>query len=106
MEKRKPHYALARVKELICDGSYRATRTALLSAASDFGFIEASQLAACVLELGSGDFYKSMTTLYDTTLWQDVYRTFVRSTRAYVKVQIMDGNTVIISFKRLEGDRI
>ncbi len=106
MEKRKPHYGLAQVKELIRDGSYRATRTALLSAARDFGFIEASQLAGCVLQLESGDFYKSMTTQYDSTLWQDVYHTLVRDRRAYVKVQIMDDNTVIISFKDLEGGRI
>ena len=70
----------------------------------DFGYVEASQLAACVLTLYSKDFYKSMTTLHDSTLWQDVYHPSINKTPAYVKVQIADDTTVVISFKTLEDD--
>lgn len=104
MEKRKPHYALSRVKALIRQGAYRATQTALQCAVRDFGYIEASQLAQCVLALEIKDFYKSMTTYHDSTLWQDVYRPTIKGAPAYVKVQIVDDTTVVISFKRLENE--
>ncbi len=104
MEKRKPHYALARVKALIEGGAYRVTRTALRCATRDFRFIEACQLAECVLEFDVKDFYKSMTTLNDPTLWQDVYHPEIKGMRAYVKVQIVDDATVVISFKLLEDE--
>jgi motility quorum-sensing regulator/GCU-specific mRNA interferase toxin len=102
MEKRKPHQALSRVQALIRSGAYRVTRSALNSAVCDFGFSEAAQLAECVLGLESRDFYKSMTTLHDPTLWQDVYRPEIEHRRAYVKVQIVENCTVVISFKKLE----
>jgi len=57
-----------------------------------------------VLGLDVRDFYKSMTTLHDSTLWQDVYRPNIEGTPAYVKVQIADDTTVVISFKMLEDD--
>ena len=102
MEKRTPHYALSRINELIRQGAYRATRTALLCATRDFGYVEASQLAECVLALESRSFYKSMTTHHDSTLWQDVYRPTLKGMPAYMKIQIVDDTTVVISFKRLE----
>jgi len=92
------------VKALIHEGAYRVTRTALRCATRDFGFVETSQLADCVLGLDVRDFYKSMTTLHDSTLWQDVYRPNIEGTPAYVKVQIADDTTVVISFKMLEDD--
>lgn len=104
MEERKPHYTLSRVKMLIQEGSYRVTRTALQCATRNFGYIERSLLATRILELNAKDFYKSMTTLYDSTLWQDVYRPRFEGTAAYVKVQIMEDTTVVISFKKLEED--
>ena len=58
----------------------------------------------CVLGVKESDFYKSMTTIYDATLWQDVYRPKMGGIPAYVKVQIVDSTTVVISFKSLEDD--
>ena len=104
MEKRKPHYKLSRAKALVLEGAYRVTRTALLCATRDFKYSQASQLAECVLELQGGDFYKSMTTFHDSTLWQDVYHPAIGETTAYVKIQIIDDMTVVISFKALEDD--
>lgn len=104
MEKRRPHYALSRVKALILQGAYRVTLTALRCAARDFAYKEASQVAERVLELDLKDFYKSMTALEDSMVWQDVYRPTVEETPAYVKVQIVDDTTVVISFKSLEDD--
>lgn len=104
MEKRKPHHPLSRVKMLIQEGSYRVTRTALQCATRDFGYIDPSQLAARVLELSPKDFYKSMTTFHDSKRWQDVYRPTIEGTAAYVKVQIMEDTTVVISFKNMQED--
>ena len=102
MEKRKAHYPLAKAKELIRDGSYRVTNTALSCAIRDFGLLDASQVAANVLELETNQLYKSMTTLRDSKLWQDVYHARIEGTLAYIKIQILDEETVVISFKRLE----
>jgi motility quorum-sensing regulator / GCU-specific mRNA interferase toxin len=104
MEKRRAHYALSRVKTLIQEGAYRVTRTALQCATRDFGYVEASQLADCVLGLEVSDFYKSMTSLHDSSLWQDVYHPMIEGTPAYVKIQIADDTTVVISFKALEDE--
>jgi motility quorum-sensing regulator / GCU-specific mRNA interferase toxin len=104
MDKRKPHYVLARVKALIRQNAYRVTRTASRCAVRDFGYIQASQLAECVLKLKAKDFYKSMTTFHDPTLWQDVYHPVVEEIPAYLKIQIVDDTTVVISFKSLEDE--
>ncbi len=102
MEKRRPHYSLERIKALIRQGLFRVTRTALSDAVKDFGIIGAERLSEYVLALTPSDFQKSMTTLHDHTLWQDVYRKDVMGMAAYVKVQIAKDLTVIISFKRFE----
>ncbi len=103
MEKRKPHYPLERVKMLIRQGAFRVTRTALSDAVRDFGLMGAEQLSEHVLALTAAGFRKSMTTLHDHTLWQDVYRKDVMGVPAYVKIQIAADLTVIFSFKRLEA---
>ena len=45
------------------------------------------------------DFYKSMTTHHDSTLWQDVYHLRLQGGPAYVKLQITSGSTVVIPQK-------
>jgi motility quorum-sensing regulator / GCU-specific mRNA interferase toxin len=101
MKRQPPHYPLSNIKALINRGQYRVTTTALKCAARDFGYLEAAQLAADVLALVPADFYKTMTTYHDPTLWQDVYRPTIRGIRTYLKLQIADENTIVISFKEL-----
>ena len=98
MEKLKAHYPLARVKALIQEGHYRITATAIRTAYEDFLLISES-VVECVLNLDAGDLDKSMTTRFDHTLWQDVYHKAVGEKTAYIKLQILDNETVIISFK-------
>jgi len=43
-----------------------------------------------------------MTTLHDSALWQYVYRPEIDGASAYVKLQIVEAITVVISFKALE----
>jgi motility quorum-sensing regulator / GCU-specific mRNA interferase toxin len=44
-----------------------------------------------------------MTTIHDSRLWQDVYRPEIKGIEAYVKIQIVEEATVVISFKEREG---
>lgn len=99
MEKRTPHYSLARMKQLIHAGAYRVTASALETAFRDFRMMEAAELAEFILELERDDFYKSMTTHHDAKHWQDVYHARVVTGQVYVKLQIHEDSTVIISFK-------
>lgn len=43
-----------------------------------------------------------MTSYDNAKIWQDVYRQEIRGKLAYVKMQIVDETTVIISFKQVE----
>lgn len=99
MEKRTPHYPLARVKALIRAGAYRITGTALDGALQDFDMANAAEVACFVLEVEAQDFYKSMTSLKNHTVWQDVYHPWLGGGAVYLKLQIVDDETAIISFK-------
>jgi len=46
------------------------------------------------------DFYKSMTTYADHTIWQDVYRQKTMAGYVYLKLTVMD-DVLIVSFKEL-----
>ena len=104
MDKRKPHYDLSKVQHLIAQGKFVVTKTALRSAVNDFNLSEENELGGYVQRLSNKHFYKSMTTIADSRLWQDVYRMAVKGADAYIKVQILDDGTVIISFKKWETD--
>jgi motility quorum-sensing regulator/GCU-specific mRNA interferase toxin len=98
MEKRTPHCTLVRVKALIEAGKVRTTHTAR-AGANALGFSYADMLAV-VLALKSTDFYKSMTTYADHTIWQDVYRPKTRAGDVYLKLTVID-DVLIVSFKEL-----
>nr|WP_318652759.1 type II toxin-antitoxin system MqsR family toxin [Pseudomonas sp. PDM22] len=53
---------------------------------------------AVITGLTSADFYKSMTTYADHSIWQDVYRPWVNGRQAYVKLTLQ-GDLLIVSFK-------
>lgn len=98
MEKRTPHCDLVRVKTLIGEGKVRTTHTARVGAvALGFGFPE---MLAVVLALQPSDFYKSMTTYADNTIWQDVYRPKTTAGDVYLKLTVID-EVLIVSFKEL-----
>jgi motility quorum-sensing regulator / GCU-specific mRNA interferase toxin len=98
MEKLRPHYPLSRIKSLIIRGSYKITVTAVKCAYEDFLMTEEGILNK-IINLEMSNFYKSMTSKYDTALWHDVYHVSISKRIAYIKVQIFDEVSVIISFK-------
>ena len=53
-----------------------------------------------LLALEPADFYKSMTTHADHTVWQDVYRPSTEVGDVYLKLTVIDG-VLIVSFKEL-----
>jgi motility quorum-sensing regulator/GCU-specific mRNA interferase toxin len=98
MEKRSPHCALPRVKALVEAGKVRTTHTARTGAVA-LGLSYAEMLAV-VMALKSTDFYKSMTTYADHTIWQDVYRPKTKVGDVYLKLTVVD-DVLIVSFKEL-----
>jgi motility quorum-sensing regulator / GCU-specific mRNA interferase toxin len=98
MEKSTPHCKLPRVKALLLGGKVRSTFTALTGAAAlgmDFdGMLDV------VRGLTARDFYKSMTTHSDHSVWQDVYRPSTQIGEVYLKLTVID-DVLIVSFKEL-----
>ena len=98
MEKRLPHCKLPIVKALIARGKVRTTISALAGAAA-MGF-GAEEIVEIVMALTAQDFYKSMTTHADHTIWQDVYRPTTKAGEVYLKLTVID-DVLIVSFKEL-----
>lgn len=98
MEKKTPHRKLSVVKALVEAGKVRVTHSARLGAAA-MGF-ELADMLAVVLALKPADFYKSMTTQADHTLWQDAYRPSTKVGDVYLKLTVVDEG-LIVSFKEL-----
>ena len=100
MEKGIPHCKLPVVKACVEAGQVRATATAY-SGARELGINDLAGMCAVVLALKPADFYKSMTTHADHTVWQDVYHAkTVVGDEAYLKLTVID-DVLIVSFKEL-----
>lgn len=98
MEKRSPHCKLTVAKALLSSGKVRATYSATQGAAQmGLGFAE---MVSLIMALKTADFYKSMTTHADHTVWQDVYRPSTRLGDVYLKLTVID-DVLIVSFKEL-----
>ena len=98
MEKGTPHCKLSVVKALTENGRVRSTRSARQGAAA-LG-IDFDGMCEVIKELGSTDFYKSMTTYADHKVWQDVYRPTTAVGDLYLKLTVID-DLLIVSFKDL-----
>lgn len=98
MEKNTPLSKLVVVKRMIETGRVRTTHAARVGATA-LNFDYAGMLAV-VLALEPTDFFKSMTTTNDHTIWQDVYRPNTAAGRLYLKLTVID-DVLIVSFKEL-----
>jgi motility quorum-sensing regulator/GCU-specific mRNA interferase toxin len=99
MEKGTPHCKLHVVQALVKTGAVRATASAY-NGALELGIEDLAGMCAVVLSLTSSDFYKSMTTHADHTIWQDVYRPRIPAGDVYLKLTVID-DVLIVSFKEL-----
>ena len=98
MEKQIPHCKLAVIKTLVEAGKVRTTHTAR-AGASELGLSFPGMLEV-VMALTPADFYKSMTTHADHTVWQDVYRPSTKVGDVYLKLMVVN-DVLIVSFKEL-----
>jgi motility quorum-sensing regulator/GCU-specific mRNA interferase toxin len=99
MEKGTPHCKLSVVFKLLDQGCVRATASALAGAAAlelDF-----AGMLGVVRTLTPKDFYKSMTTHADHSIWQDVYHAkTLNGLPVYLKLTVIE-DALIVSFKEL-----
>lgn len=79
-------------------GEIRVTSSARIGATA-LG-LEFSEMLAVVMALTPADFYKSMTTHADHTVWQDVYRPSTQAGDVYLKLTVIN-DVLIVSFKEL-----
>jgi motility quorum-sensing regulator/GCU-specific mRNA interferase toxin len=98
MEKKMPHCRLSKVHTLVRAGQLRTTQSALAGAAV-LG-LGVADMVEIVLTLTAKDFFKSMTTYADHTIWQDVYRPATKVGPVYLKLTVVD-DVLIVSFKEL-----
>ena len=98
MEKRTPHCQLSIIKGLVESGKVRTTHAAR-TGAIELG-LEFSDMLSVLMALTAADFYKSMTTHADHTVWQDVYRPSTKAGDVYLKLTVID-DVLIVSFKEL-----
>lgn len=97
-EKRVPHYDLMEVRRIVARLGVRAFTKAALDGGRMMG-LTTSEMLATIAGLSPKDFYKSMSSYADHTLWQDVYRAMtVNQKEAYIKLTLRD-HAPVIQFK-------
>ena len=95
MEKRTPHYELARIQEQVRRLRAAAFTKAALDGGREMGLTTAEMLAV-ISSLSRRNFYKSMTTYADHRVWQDVYHADTPvNKQAYIKITLRDLAPVI-----------
>ncbi len=99
MEKHTPHYPLLAIQAQMRSVPDMNLTLSARSGIRAAGLSQADALAL-VQSLKRGDFYKSMTTLADHKVWQDVYHGQWNGLGLYVKFQ-QAGEYFVISFKEL-----
>lgn len=98
MEKRTPHYDLARIQADVARLGVAAFTKSALDGGRDMGLTTAEMLAV-IASLSRREFYKSMTTLADHRVWQDVYHAATPARKeAYIKITLRD-TAPVIQFK-------
>ena len=100
MEKRSSHYGLENIKDTFQKVSQlRMSRTARQETVK-LG-LTFEEVVSIIQSLRPRDFYKSMTTYADHTIWQDVYHSEYNGIPLYIKFMADNSeNYLIISFKR------
>ncbi len=84
MEKRKPHYALADIKAAFADPA-TLNRSFVSKLGADALAMDDAAVVVVIQALRMADFEKSMTSLANHRVWQDVYRPRVAGRELYVK---------------------
>lgn len=95
MEKRTPHYDLARVQGDVARLGAAAFTKSALDGGRAMGLTTAEMLAV-LAALTRRNFYESMTSYADHRVWQDVYHAATPVRRdAYIKITLRDAAPVV-----------
>lgn len=97
MDKRTPTYDLDAIKDSVRNNGARTTLSAKKSMAKISMVLP--DVESCILMLDRSNFYKSMTTHNDHTVWQDVYHASYLGYDLYVKIMVDDEGYLVVSFK-------
>jgi hypothetical protein len=97
-DKRAPHHDLDAMKQAFSTGNGLVTRIAIQDAAGlGYGSTEITTIIQTITE---GPFYKSMTSNYNASVWQDVYHVPHSGRTLYVKFTDNGGSQfTLLSFK-------
>ncbi|MBV1705290.1 MAG: type II toxin-antitoxin system MqsR family toxin [Hyphomicrobiales bacterium] len=95
MEKLEPHYELATIKAAFADPSSLDRSFVSKQGADDLDMGDAA-VAAVIQGLSAADFDKSMTSMADHRVWQDVYKPRVRGRTLYVKFTLDAMNALLL----------
>jgi motility quorum-sensing regulator / GCU-specific mRNA interferase toxin len=99
MEKLRPQYRLATIKAAFAEPSSLNRSFVSKQGADDLDMDDAA-VVAVIQGLSNSDFEKSMTSLADHRVWQDVYKPSVRGRTLYVKFTLDARRALfLISFK-------
>jgi len=98
VEKRKPTYDLEGFRQEFCTvRALRMTRTAQ-DCCFDLG-LSLQDVVNVVQSMRRSHFYKSMTSIADSRVWQDVYHVPWGSLDLYVKLTVDELGRLILSLK-------
>jgi motility quorum-sensing regulator / GCU-specific mRNA interferase toxin len=98
VEKRTPHYDLARIQIEVARLGAAAFTKAALDGGRTMG-LTTGEMLAVMAALTRRNFYKAMTTYADHRIWQDVYHAVTPIHKeAYIKVTMRD-LALVIQFK-------
>ena len=99
MEKRKPHYDLAKIKAAFAEAAHLNQTYSSKQGADDLDMDDLA-VVAVIHGLSGSDFDKSMTSIADHRIWQDVYKPSVDGRGLYVKFTLdAEQEFLLISFK-------
>ena len=106
MEKRKPHYNLDSIKSAFADPDDLGKMTGSALKGARKLRLSDEDIVNVIQSLGMRDFHKSMTSLRDHTIWQDVYLPSYQGVELYVKFTRDEDDQyyLLISFKKSEQE--
>ncbi len=98
LEKKRPHYDLGTIKSTFCSvDALRITKTAL-SCTEALG-LTLQNIVDIIQCITREQFYKSMMSVANSAIWQDVYHVAYEAIVLYVKFTTDADGYLVISFK-------
>lgn len=98
LEKKRPHYDLGTIKGTFCSIELLRITTTALRCSEALG-LTLQNVVDIIQRITRQQFYKSMTSIGNSAIWQDVYHVTYEGTVLYVKFTTDVDGYLVISFK-------